>query len=106
MRSVVVSLLLTLRDSLRTRTALQLEIRARRHQRYVVNRSRPQRRRLTHADRMWVWLSKLWDRWRDVIVIVKPETVLAGTAKVSGCSGRGRADADWVGQALRRTSAN
>jgi hypothetical protein len=48
MRSVVVSLLLTLRDSLRTRTALQLEIRARRHQRYVVNRSRPQRRRLTN----------------------------------------------------------
>ena len=26
---------------------------------------------------LWVWLSKLWDGWRDVIVIVKPETVLA-----------------------------
>ena len=59
MRSVVVSLLLTLRVSLRDRAALQLEILALRHQLHVVNRSRPQRLRLTQADRMlWVWLSK------------------------------------------------
>ena len=107
MRSVVVSLLLTLRDSLHTRTALQLEILALRHQLYVVNRSRPQRRRLTNADRvLWVWLSKLWEGWRDVIVIVKPETVLLGTADVSGSSGPGRADADWVDRARRQMSAN
>ena len=75
MRSVVVSLLLTLRVSLRARTVLQLEILALRHQLSVVNRSRSQRLPITHADRMlWVWLSKLWDGWRDVIVIVKPET--------------------------------
>jgi putative transposase len=60
MRSVVVSLLLTLRGSLRARTALQLEILALRHQLHVVNRSRSQRLLLTHADRMlWVWRSKI-----------------------------------------------
>ena len=34
--------------------------------------------RLTHVDRiLWVWMSQVWDGWQDVIVIVKPETVLA-----------------------------
>jgi hypothetical protein len=66
MRSLVVSLLVTLRASFRDRAALQLEILA------------ATRLRLTHADRMlWVWLSKLWNGWRVAIVIVKPETVLA-----------------------------
>ena len=56
MRSVVVSLLLTIRVSLRDRAALQLEILALRHQLHVLNRSRPQRLRLTQADRMlWVF---------------------------------------------------
>ncbi len=78
MQSIVVSLLLALRASLRDRTALQLEILALRHQLHVVNRSRPQRLRLTQADRMlWVWLSKVWNEWRAAVVIVKPETVLA-----------------------------
>jgi hypothetical protein len=78
MCSVSASVLFTLRASFRDRAALQLEILALRHQLQVVNRSRPQRLRITNADRMlWVWLSKLWDGWRDVIVIVKPETVLA-----------------------------
>jgi putative transposase len=78
MRSVIVSLLLTLRASLRNRAALQLEILALRHQLDVVNRSRLQRVRLTPADRLlWVWLSKRWNDWRAAVVIVKPETVLA-----------------------------
>jgi hypothetical protein len=58
MRSVIVSLLLTLRVTLRDRAVLQLEILALRHQLHVINRSRPQRLRLTSADRMlWVWPS-------------------------------------------------
>ena len=78
MRSVIVSLLLTLRATLRDRAALQLEILALRHQLHVINRSRLQRLRLTHADRMlWVWLSKRWNEWRAALVIVRPETVLA-----------------------------
>jgi hypothetical protein len=57
MRSVVVSLLLTIRVSLRDRAALRLEILALRHQLHVLNRSRPQRLLLKQADRMlWVWL--------------------------------------------------
>ena len=66
MRSVVASVLLTVRGSFRDHAALQLEILALRHQLQVVNRSRPQRLRITNADRMlWVWLSKLLDGWRD-----------------------------------------
>src|SRR5688572_19554644 len=41
MRSVIVSLLLTLRVTLRDRAAMQLEILALRHQLHVINRSRP-----------------------------------------------------------------
>ena len=78
MGSVFASMLLTLRTSFRARATLQLEILALRHQLQVVKRSRPQRMRLTRADRLlWVWMSHVWDGWRDVIVIVKPETVLA-----------------------------
>jgi hypothetical protein len=33
---------------------------------------------LTSGDRLfWVWLSRLWRDWRSVLVIVKPETVVA-----------------------------
>jgi putative transposase len=78
MRSVVVSLLLTIRGALRDRPALQLEILALRHQLHVLNRSRSQRLWLAQADRMlWVWLSTVWNEWRAAIVIVKLETVLA-----------------------------
>jgi len=49
------TLLLTLRASLRNRAALQLEILALRHQLQVLERSRPRRVRLTSADRvLWV----------------------------------------------------
>jgi hypothetical protein len=78
MGSVLASLLLTLRTFFRARATLQLEILALRHQLHVVNRSRERRLPLTRADRvLWVFLSKLWGGWRDVLVIVKPETVLA-----------------------------
>jgi len=78
MWSVVISLLLTLRTAVQNRVALHLEILALRHQLQVVNRSRPQRVRLTGADRvLWVWLSRVWNDWRAAVLIVRPETVLA-----------------------------
>ena len=78
MRSVIISLLVTLRASLRTRVALQLEILALRHQLQVLERTRPHRMRLTRADRLlWSWLSRVWCGWRSALVIVRPETVLA-----------------------------
>jgi putative transposase len=77
MLSVVISLLLTLRSSVRSRARLHLEILALRHQLHVLERSRPRRVRLTPADRvLWVWLSRVWRDWR-IVVIVKPDTILA-----------------------------
>ena len=44
----------------------------------MLQRTRPQRVRLTKADR-WLWslLSHIWTGWRTALVIVKPETVIA-----------------------------
>src|SRR5712692_5039983 len=75
---VLRSLLLTLPTLTRSRTALQLEILALRHQREVLHRTRPRRVRLAKTDRwLWVMLSRLWSGWRTAIVIVQPETVIA-----------------------------
>jgi putative transposase len=63
---------------LKTRTALQLENVALRHQITVLQRSAKKRRELHAADRLfWVWLSRAWADWRSSLVIVKPETVVA-----------------------------
>jgi putative transposase len=76
--AVLISLLMTLRDCARSRATLQLEILALRHQLHVLERSHARRRRLTGFDRLlWVWVSRTWDQWRTVLVIVKPETVIA-----------------------------
>jgi len=67
-----------LRGVVRSRAALHLEILALRHQRQVLQRSRPRRLRLAKADRwLWAWLSAAWSGWRTALVIVKPETVIA-----------------------------
>jgi putative transposase len=76
--SVLISLLTTLRDCARARAALQLEILALRHQLHVLERSQARRLRLTRLDRLlWVWFSRVSCHWRTVLVIVKPETVIA-----------------------------
>jgi hypothetical protein len=76
--SVLLSVLRSLRVSLQTRAALQLEILALRHQLAVLERARPGRLRLTRADRvLWSWLSQVWRGWRGALVIVKPATVIA-----------------------------
>jgi putative transposase len=78
MLAVLISLLQTVRLSLRSRAALQLEILASRHQLQVLQRSRRRRFRLTQPDRLlWIWLSRIWNSWRSAIVIVKPDTVIA-----------------------------
>jgi putative transposase len=78
MMSVLVSLLLALRGSVRSRAVLQMEVLALRHQLHVLERSRPHRLRLTGADRLlWVWLSRVWTDWRAALVIVTPQTVLS-----------------------------
>jgi putative transposase len=76
-------LLSSLRSCLSTRTALQAEILALRHQLLVLQRStRGRRLRLKSADRVfWIWLSRLWKGWRCAVRIVKPETIIAWNRK-------------------------
>ena len=78
MRSVLRSLLSTLRTTTHSRVALQLEVLALRHQLAVLQRTRSHRVRLTRTDRwLWVALVRWWTGWRTALVIVKPETVIA-----------------------------
>jgi len=73
----LVSLLGCLAATLRSRAALQVENLALRHQLAVLRRGskRPQ---LRQTDRLlWAWLSCVWSGWREAVVIVKPETVIA-----------------------------
>jgi putative transposase len=38
----------------------------------------PKRLPLTPADQIfWVWLRRVWSDWKSVLLIVKPETVIA-----------------------------
>ena len=61
----------------RSRYRLGLEILALRQQLGVLKRKHP-RPRLRIQDRMfWILLRRLWSGWGDVLVIVKPETVVA-----------------------------
>jgi len=61
----------------RSRLAMQIEILALRHQLGVYQRSSA-RPRLRPADRiLWAWLSRAWSGWREALVIVRPETVIA-----------------------------
>lgn len=56
---------------------MQVEILALRHQLAVLQRG-DRRPRLTPADRLlWSWMSRYWSGWKESLVIVKPETVIA-----------------------------
>src|SRR5579862_1276002 len=62
----------------KTRAALQVENLALRHQIGVLKRSARKCPKLTAVDRiLWVWLSRVWADWRSVLIIVKPEAVVA-----------------------------
>jgi putative transposase len=73
---LVSALFLLIRSLIAPRTSLVAENLALRQQLAVLNRKihRPQLRR---RDRFfWVILSQLWKNWREVLIIVKPETVI------------------------------
>lgn len=77
MPQLVLSLLAALRVFFRSRRDTAIEVLALRQQVAVLKRKRP-RPELNSWDRLfWTALRHLWPPWRDVLVIVKPETVVA-----------------------------
>ena len=65
-----------IREAFLRRAALHLENVALRQQLAALNRNRA-RPSLRMTDRLfWVVLSRLWPGWREILVIVKPETVI------------------------------
>ncbi len=82
MKTVLSSVLSMLRSCFQTRTSMQIEILALRHQLAVLQRRTKKRPSLRIADRfLWVMLSRVWGQWRSALVIVKPETVIAWQRK-------------------------
>jgi putative transposase len=75
MGSLFLSLLGALRSALRTRADLVIENLALRQQ--LANFQRTSGRpRLRKSDRaFWLVLSRIWSRWADALVVVKPDTV-------------------------------
>jgi putative transposase len=70
--------------SFRSRTALQLEILALRHQVCVLQRS-VKRPKLTATDRfLWGWLSSVWGGWESGVLIARAATVIAWHRKGFG----------------------
>ena len=71
-----VSILAAVRVFFRSRRDTALEVLALRQQVAVLKRKRP-RPALNSLDRLfWTTLCRFWSRWADVLVIVKPETVI------------------------------
>jgi hypothetical protein len=61
----------------RSRMALEFEVIALRHQLAVLHRKRAGRPRFCTIDRLlWVWLYRVWPRCLDLMVLVKPATVV------------------------------
>ena len=76
MLSFLLALLAAARVFVRSRGDNALEVLALRQQVAVLKRKRP-RPCLGRLDRLfWIALRQLWSRWADVLVIVKPETVV------------------------------
>ena len=76
MPELILSMLAVVRVFLKSRSDTALEILALRQQVAVLKRKRP-RPVMNSWDRVfWTTLRRLWSRWSDVVVIVKPETVV------------------------------
>ena len=74
--SIVGWILCVVSAAFRSRAALVAENLALRQQLAILNQ-RKKRPKLRPRDRVfWVWLSSIWPTWRDVLVIVQPETVI------------------------------
>ena len=73
---LILPILAVIRVFFRSRSDTALEVLALRQQVAVLKRKRP-RPKLNSLDRLfWTTLHRFWPRWSDVLVIVKPETVI------------------------------
>ena len=76
MLEIILSFLIAIRVFFRSRSDTALEILALRQQVAVLKRKRP-RPKLNSVDRLfWTALRQCWSRWTDVLVLVKPDTVV------------------------------
>ena len=76
MPEFILSMLAVIRVFCQNRSDTALEVLALRQQIVVLKRKRP-RPVLNSLDRLfWTTLRRFWSRWSDVLVIVKPETVI------------------------------
>ena len=76
MLEFILSFFAAVRVFFRGRSDIALEVLALRQQVAVLKRKQP-RPRLNPSDRFfWAILRRCWSRWRDVLVIVRPETVV------------------------------
>jgi hypothetical protein len=76
MAAILLSFFGDLGSALRIRGDLVLENLALCQQLAVFKRRDP-RPHLIHPDRLfWIALSRVWSRWRETMVLVKPETVV------------------------------
>ena len=76
MLQIILSFLVAIRVFFRSRSDTALEVLTLRQQVAVLKRKRP-RPKLNCWDRLfWTALRQYWSRWMDVLVLVKPETVV------------------------------
>jgi len=70
-----------LKVGFKQRHELALKNLALRQQRAVFHRTQ-KRLQVRRTDRLfWVWLSRMWESWRESLIIVKPGTVVRGHRK-------------------------
>jgi|SRR5215472_7652770 len=94
MTDLLLLLLAFFNSTLKERRDLALENLALRQQLAVLKQG-GKRPAIKKKDRLfWVWLSRIWKGWRESLVIVKPETVIPGIARVSDFIGRSCRAAD------------
>src|SRR5579863_5159289 len=77
MLAFISALLSWLAGRFRGRAELELEVIALRHQLAVLRRQHPGRSQLFALDRLlWIWLYGVWPRCLNIMLFVKPATVV------------------------------